>query len=141
MPTIRLPGGHRITGVPDIRPGRDFTPTLQEAFWAYVLPPNVFRIFSDKSGEQQFYFSFKLGIATVGAFITGGDSIAAYSFMRTAQFMSSPAVLPLLPIALFKMNKAVIESAPPEDQQSLWQIFGQAISGTGQPGIHHIPGS
>ena len=90
MPTIRLPGGHRITGVPDIRPGRDFTPTLQEAFWAFVMPPNVFRIFSDKSGEQLFYFGSKFTVATVGAYMASGQSLMALNMMRGVQFMTSP---------------------------------------------------
>ncbi len=48
--------------------------------------------------------------------------------------VAGPLALAAVPTALFFANKAVIESNPVERQQSMWQMFSQALTGTG-PGV------
>ncbi len=93
MGTIRLPTGDRITGVPDIRPGEDFTPTLEEFFWASVIPPNPYLIYMDKSGERSTYFATNMTIAAISAWFAQGESLAALRWMKAGQAIASPAGL------------------------------------------------
>ena len=138
--TIRLPGGHRITGVPDIRPGRGFTPTAEEMFWSVVLPPNPYKaFFGDPSGEEAFYFGLKFSMASIGAAATMGESLTALNMMRTASFVTSPPVvvgtaMVASAIGSFFGYRALVESQPVEEQPRMWWHWIAALSGTG-PGI------
>ncbi len=90
MPSIRLPGGHRITGVPDVRPRDDFTPTFTEYFWASVIPPNPYNILSDKSGEPAMYFAVNMTAATAALAYSHGNNLAALRYMKAGQMLTSP---------------------------------------------------
>ncbi len=93
MGTIRLPTGDRITDVPDIRPGEDFTPTLEEFFWASVYPPNPYMIYMDRSGERSAYFAINMSIATASLWFSQGESLTALRYMKAGQAFAGPAGL------------------------------------------------
>jgi hypothetical protein len=50
---------------------------------------------------------------------------------QVARVAGAPAVLAGVPTALYFANEAVIESAPEEEQAGYWQMFSQALTGTG----------
>ncbi len=92
MSTINLPGGHRITGVPE--PGVDFTPTFQE--WAASLVnPNLSAMFYDHSGESAFYTGINFSILNAQLILRGTDSFTAlrgmYIIRNTPQIMAASA--------------------------------------------------
>ena len=92
MSTINLPGGHRITGVPD--PGVDFTPTFQE--WsASLVSPDISAMFYDPSGESGFYTGINFSILNAQLILRGTDSFTAlrgmYVIRNTPQIMAASA--------------------------------------------------
>ncbi len=108
MGSIRLPGGYRITDVPEVPD--DFTPTAEEMFWAAVMPPNLYRMYTDKSGETSFYFAVKVGASAVALLAAEGQSLSAFllmksgsSFVRTVsnvpRLLAPEFIGPLLPVA------------------------------------------
>jgi hypothetical protein len=113
--------------------------TLEE-YLSSVILPNPIKMWTDKTGETMTYFTFNTLAAAVSAYRAGGNTFTAYKMLRAAQ-LAPPLAVAASPLILYQANKAIIESAPPEQQQSLWQIFAQAISGTGQPGVRHSYGS
>ena len=86
MSTWHLPGGHRITGVPDVP--EEFTPTAEEWFYSAIMPPNLYRMYTDKSGETTAYFAFNTLLATLGAYRAGGET---FGMLRMMQFGSTLA--------------------------------------------------
>jgi hypothetical protein len=98
MGTWHLPGGHRITDVPEIP--EDFTPTAEEWFWSAVLPPNFLQMYSDKSGETTMYFGLNTSAAAFALWRTAGNSLSAYRMMSAAHFAASaPGVMLALAVA------------------------------------------
>lgn len=67
--------------------------------------------------------------------LSGGEAFSTAAQIFTSSSWAAPAAgaaaLAAVPTALYVANKAVIESAPEEQQQSLWQVFAQALTGTG----------
>ncbi len=83
MGTWVLPGGDRITGVPDVP--EDFTPTAEEWFWSAVFPPNFLQMYSDKSGETVMYFGLNVTASTVAMWYSAGESLSTLRMMKMAQ--------------------------------------------------------
>ena len=135
------------------REGRD-TPSFEELFYFLITPGATYHTAMSDNPEMGEYLSIST-LLKIGGFALAADAVLAAEAAGTTAMYSEfvmfrglqtvtriPVALAVAsPLLLYGANKAVIESAPEEEQQSLWQIFGQAISGTGQPGIHHIPGS
>ncbi len=92
MATWHLPGGHRITGVPDVP--EEFTPTAEEWFYSTILPPNLYRMYTDKSGETMAYFALNTYMAAISAWYAGGNSLGALRMMQIgSSFVTlSPAI-------------------------------------------------
>jgi hypothetical protein len=83
MGTWVLPGGDRITGVPDVP--ADFTPTAEEWFWSAIFPPNFLQMYSDKSGETTMYFGLNVTASTVAMWYSAGESLSTLRMMKMAQ--------------------------------------------------------
>jgi hypothetical protein len=45
--------------------------------------------------------------------------------------LQTQVMIATAPVWLYAVNRDIIESAPEEEQQSLWQIFSQGLTGTG----------
>ncbi len=87
MGTWHLPGGHRITDVPELP--EEFTPTLEEWFWSMVYPPNFLRMYVDKSGETTFYFAVNTTISAAALWYHAGQSLSAYRTLSAFSFIAS----------------------------------------------------
>jgi hypothetical protein len=70
--------------------------------------------------------------------VSGGSAMKAAGHMAMTSSWAAPSagftILLAIPVGLYAANRAVIESAPVEQQQSLWQVFSQGLTGTG-PGV------
>jgi len=98
MGTWHLPGGHRITDVPEIPD--EFTPTAEEWFWSAIMPPNFIKMYYDKSGETTMYFGLNTSAATIALWRSGGNSFSAYRLMSAARFATSvPGVATAVAVA------------------------------------------
>lgn len=74
----------------------EFTPTVEEYFWATVWP-RPHRFITDRSGESTFYFNINMAIAIAEAYRKGGETYTAYKWMRAAQ--AAPVLLPVVAAA------------------------------------------
>ncbi len=137
MPTIRLPGGHRLTGVPDVRPREDFTPSFTEAFWATILP-NPVKVWTDKSGETAMYFGLNASAATLAAAYYGGETLTVYRYMRGAQIIGS--TVSLMPTVVSQLPSAAPAAAGIGLQLALLDVAQQSTlnSAQGKPAAHGI---
>lgn len=98
--------------------------SLNTAMGGLFFPTNTISVVGS-SGRAHWH--------TTGAprsFTTG----VAETLVANAAPLAAATVLVAVPTALYFANKTIIESAPVEQQSSLWQMFSQALTGTG-PGI------
>ena len=85
---------------------------------------------------SMFYPTATTTVTSIASHTSGASPSFTTGFItrtipRVAAASAAPAVLAGVPTALYLANEAVIESAPEEEQSGLWQMFSQALTGTG----------
>ncbi len=116
--------------------------TAYLAFHDYVLDTEH-SDFAENARNAALWTSAAGGVFTWNYFMspqnaswtTGKDAFHLLGhYASSTPHIAGPIALAAAPTALFFANKAVIESAPVDRQQSMWQMFSQALTGTG-PGV------
>ena len=68
-------------------------------------------------------------------FVTGSQAAKAAGHIFMMSSWAAPAAgaatLAAVPTSLYFANRAVIQHAPVEQQQSMWRMYSQALTGTG----------